>query len=665
MSLQLVSVSPLSQEFGQIEFDLQTQLKTPKAQVTECFDLSNSHFSTHFSLFVKRQDHPNVVHVFVPTESLHQTLQEIAAKGIRVDRKRGFRFRVGSFEFDESQPTGEVVRLAVALGNTLNFQPINTNLLDGLFTEDIPTSSNLRDDYNSLCVSAEGDYVVFHSHQVKPCHLVRFTTVQEAGDNVCEVCGKRKAVVWCVNDSAKLCKECDHESHAGKKMFERHKRIPIEDAMAAGDMCPVHGDSRVEFYCTKCKVPLCVTCKVTGSHSKGDAASHKPIPIKDAYDMAVAAASEADGVVAERERMIDEQLKKVCQKLEGVVANEKDVEDEVMRIAHTVIENAKMLAGERALLLRSMRTELERKKDELKGVCEMLECHRAHSEQVLFVQAFDRYRVIVKGMKDNDGDIQREIDVDGDLFVHGHLDVSYNAKRGSPGKRIRKASMGEEEDARESRRITTPSPEKRRFPVEYTKLTDIAERKKRRHEGDLPFQPFHGSRIVPSSKASTLYLCFPFREVPETRLLFSTERDGRSISKMHELIDGMGITTILVKTGSYVFGGFAAAKWTNNGKPFGEKSSSFLFSLTHNAFIPYRPRVSDACHLLATPDSLTFGRYDLKLADDFDDCSAIIENSYGVGFERGGSDATTFMAGAPTFSADLVEVWGFFTLEKL
>ena len=460
-------------------------------------------------------------------------------------------------------------------------------------------------------------------------------------------------------------KECDHESHAGKKMFERHKRIPIEDAMAAGDMCPVHGDSRVEFYCTKCKVPLCVTCKVTGSHSKGDAASHKLIPIKDAYDMAVAAASEADGVVAERERMIDEQLKKVCQKLEGVVANEKDVEDEVMRIAHTVIENAKMLAGERALLLRSMRTELERKKDELKGVCEMLECHRAHSEQVLFVQAFDRYRVIVKGMKDNDGDIQREIDVDGDLFVHGHLDVSYNAKRGSPGKRIRKASMGEEEDARESRRITTPSPEKRRFPVEYTKLTDIAERKKRRHEGDLPFQPFHGSRIVPSSKASTLYLCFPFREVPETRLLFSTERDGRSISKMHELIDGMGITTILVKTGSYVFGGFAAAKWTNNGKPFGEKSSSFLFSLTHNAFIPYRPRVSDACHLLATPDSLTFGRYDFKLADDFDDCSAIIENSYGVGFERGGSDATTFMAGAPTFSADLVEVWGFFTLEKL
>ena len=660
MSLQLVSVSPLSQEFGQIEFDLQMQLKTPKAQVTECFDLSNSHVSTHFSSFMKRQDHPNVVHVFVPTESLHQPLQEIAAKGIRVDRKRGFRFRVGSFEFDESQPTGEVVRLAIALGNTLNFQPINTNLLDGLFTEDVPTSSNLRDDYNSLCVSGEGDYVVFHSHQVKPCHLVRFTTVQETGDNVCEVCGKRKAVVWCVNDSAKLCKECDHESHTGKKMFERHKRIPIEDAMAAGDMCPVHGDSRVEFYCTKCKVPLCVKCKVTGSHSKGDAASHKLVSIKDAYEMAVAAASEADAVVVERERMIDEQLKKVCQKLEGVVANEKDVEDEVMRIARTVIENAKMLAGERALLLRSMKTELERKKEELKGACEMLECHKAHSEQVLFVQAFDRYRMMVKGMKD----IQRGIDIDGDLFVHGYLDVSYNAKRGSPGKRLRQSSMGEEEDIRESRR-QTPSPEKRRFPVEYTKLTDIAERKKRRYDGELPFQPFQGSRIVPSSKANTLYLCFPFREVPETRLLFSTERDGRSISKMHELIDGIGITAIIVKSGSYVFGGFAAAKWTSNGKPFGEKSSSFLFSLTHNAFIPYRPKVNDACHLLATPDSFTFGRYDLKLADDFDDCSAIIENSYGLGFERGGSDATTFMAGAPTFSADLVEVWGFFTLEKL
>jgi hypothetical protein len=34
---------------------------------------------------------------------------------------------------------------------------------------------------------------------------------------------------------------------------------------------------------------------------------------------------------------------------------------------------------------------------------------------------------------------------------------------------------------------------------------------------------------------------------------------------MHRIIDGVGITAILVQVGSYVFGGFAAVKWVNHG----------------------------------------------------------------------------------------------------
>ena len=202
--------------------------------------------------------------------------------------------------------------------------------------------------------------------------------------------------------------------------------------------------------------------------------------------------------------------------------------------------------------------------------------------------------------------------------------------------------------------------------MEIASLTEIAKRKaeKNAERGmELSFQPFQGSAILTGTMASTLYLCFPFKALPQTHLLFSSERDGRSIAKMHELIDDIGITAILVKVGSHVFGGFAAAKWINNGEPFGEKSSCFLFSVTRDAFIPYRPRVEDACHLFATHDTLTFGRYDLCLANDFDECSAIIENSYGVGFKHGGNEAKTFLAGAATFSADVVEVWGFFTIQ--
>lgn len=669
MSLQLISISPLSHEFGQIEYELQLQLKSPHVQITDCFDLSNSHVSSRFSSYVKHQSRPNIVHVFVPASSLQQSVADIVSQGIRVDRKRGFRFRVGSFEFDNSEETVDVVRLAVSLGRTLNFQPLNSNLLDGLFTSDVPTSSNLRDDYESLCVSAAGDYVIFQSQQVKACQLVRFQTSSFETDNICEMCGERPAVVWCVNDSAKLCKECDTESHSQNKMFQRHKRIPLEDAMGPTDLCPIHGTSKLEYFCTKCRTPLCVSCKVLGSHSKGDAASHPLVPIKEAYENAIEASSRVDQVVTDHVKRLEEQRKTVIRKLEGIVANEKDVEEEVMRIANSVIEKARLLAGERALLLRSMRTELDRKMEEVNGILDILQQHKSDSGEVGFVKAYGRYRNLVEELEDVDG----EVEVEGDLFLHGSLDVSYNAITASTKRKVDEETTEEPVTPKKKRqsptpkpKTKTPSPEKRRssqFPVEYALLTDIADRKKAKMKNqELKFQPFQGSQILPTSKASTLYLCLPFRAQPQTHLLFSTERDGRSITRMHELIDGVGITSILVKAGSYVFGGFAAAKWMNNGRPFGENSSSFLFSITHNAFIPYRPRVSDACHLYATEDSLTFGRYDLNLSDDFDECSAVIENSYGIGLEPGGNDASRFLAGVATFSADIVEVWGFFTV---
>jgi hypothetical protein len=126
------------------------------------------------------------------------------------------------------------------------------------------------------------------------------------------------------------------------------------------------------------------------------------------------------------------------------------------------------------------------------------------------------------------------------------------------------------------------------------------------------------------------------------------------------LIDNVGITLVIVQAGAEIFGGFAASKWRRDGRPFGNGKNSFLFNLTRDAVIPFRPRAPDACHLLATPDSLTFGRRDLILAGDFADCHSTLENSYGVGFEPNSTDAKTFLAGGSDFAADIVEVWGFF-----
>jgi hypothetical protein len=204
--------------------------------------------------------------------------------------------------------------------------------------------------------------------------------------------------------------------------------------------------------------------------------------------------------------------------------------------------------------------------------------------------------------------------------------------------------------------------------VDITSIAFVAQRRERRNRDsgiELTVEPFQGSKIVTDAKeAKTLYLALPFRVQPLTHLLFSSSRDGRSLQKMHELIDGIGITVVLVQCGEFRFGGFAASKWNCDGVPFGDPSGSFLFSLSQDAMISYQNHNDEPCVLCATNDTLTFGRYDLALSGDFDRCSSELENNYGVGWARGSTEAQTFLAGQANFRADHVEVWGFFTIES-
>jgi hypothetical protein len=205
------------------------------------------------------------------------------------------------------------------------------------------------------------------------------------------------------------------------------------------------------------------------------------------------------------------------------------------------------------------------------------------------------------------------------------------------------------------------SPLKRRIrqDVEFASLTELAEKRRIRTRGrEIVFEPFQGSAILTATgERNVLYQCCPLKKAPETRLLFSTERDGRSIAKMHGIIDGIGITVILVQRGPYRFGGFAAAKWNRDGKSYAKAAGSFLFSVTRDAHVPFKR--SAKCALLATETTLTFGETDLVLGGDFEECGSVIEHNYGVGLPPGSDEASTFLAGRKNFSANIVEVWGF------
>jgi hypothetical protein len=636
-------VSPLTDDYGQIEMQLQIELRAPRLQLRECFDISSSGPDSRFRSFTRSVSSPNVVTVFLPTAKLPQSVSDIHLNGLRVDPKTGYRFKFGTLEVNRALTLIEVLRVTVALGNCLNYeQPLPLQPEDSPFISDPPSATFLRPGYHSLCVSSSNEYVIFNPAQINCTALIRFSGGKNLADfdytNLCDICFSRRATIWCVNDSAKLCAPCDHESHRNVKIFEQHTKIELPENLTFIEFCPMHSGVLVEYFCPVCRIPVCVNCRMSGNHARGEAASHELIPIETAYESALAATE--DGTIDTQKAEIARRLELGAYELTDIIEAADAVSAEIRAIADAALQKVTDKTGGRALTLRSAKRELQRKQAELEALTSLFAVTRRRAGPVAFLRACARQSATARALEGDAG-----------IMAVG------------PGRTLRVTGGFElsEVDAPPKERALSPAGTPRRKAVAFgSQETPTVSRS----FDDVPQSPspFEGSAILTQEQASMIYFCFPFRGQPNTHLLFSSVRDGRSVRKCHELVDHVGITAVIVKTESAIIGGFAAAKWRNDGRPFGNGANSFLFNLTEDALIPFHPQAEDACHLFATEDCLTFGRRDLVLAGDFDHCSSAVENAYSMGLEPGSEEANTYLVGTHEFVAEIVEIWGFFVV---
>jgi hypothetical protein len=618
-----------------------------------------------------------VITVFVPVGELEQSYEDLHLRGIRFDRNTGLRALATSVRIDRNAEWIEVIRISLAAGRVLNYQPpVFVREYDVDFREPQPSPEDLQG-HDSLCVTATGEYVVFSPDQVQCCNFVRFRGGKNLAtyddDGRCDLCKAAEATIWCVNDGAKFCDECDRLSHTNE-IQERHTRMTVKEGRALMEFCPHHTDLHVAYYCDLCKIPVCIECKMVGHHARGECAVHELRPIRSSYAEAYKSSEHPSPIVVRRRKEIAEKLLEVDLVRDDIWANTERVILDIQELANRAIEQAKLLAGQKLLIVRSVRTELLRKNSDLEAMMHSLMIHREKSGPLAFLQAFHRQNLMATGLqeqtkKENDqesSDLPLEITVRGDLRIHGNLRV--DAAVPSPVRPLsRPPEREEEEEPPEQAPPLCPrsptSPLKRAaHPFEFTSLLALAARRRQRIAAPpLTFEPFKESRIVTDSdERSMLYFCCPFKGQPFTRLLFSTEADRRSIATMHDRIDDVGITILFARRGPYKFGGFAAMKWKMNGEPFAQSSGSFLFSLTRDAQVPLRPGGA----LSATKDTLRFGESDLVFAEDFERCTSEIEHGFGIGLPEGSPEACSFLAGRRDFKPDLVEVWGFFTYDE-
>jgi len=140
----------------------------------------------------------------------------------------------------------------------------------------------------------EGDYdhtyVIYEPTQILPLYMVRFRLEPKEDSKVamiCMNCEIEPAVMHCPQCDAKLCSECDTKHH-NQKLLRGHKRYRIardgmtlsmeEDKSSNGgfssltirSMCPKHPKQSVQFFDPILHVPVCIHCKMTGSHARGE-----------------------------------------------------------------------------------------------------------------------------------------------------------------------------------------------------------------------------------------------------------------------------------------------------------------------------------------------------------------------------------------------------------
>lgn len=659
------NIPSFSEEFGYTEHLLRMQLNAPSLKISELSDFKLKPIITQFENFIKNHNPVNVVDAFIPVSEISQDVSNVSRYGIRVSPKDGFAFTLNDIKINKS---GENVlyHAQIALGAVYNYQDMKAPLDSIQYISTPPTSENLPSGYDSLRIG-NNKFVVFHQNQVKNLHLVKFTWDPKfekvnPSRNVCDICGKPDAKLYCTNDHLKLCQKCDASQHKSQET-KNHKREPLETSLSQNQKCPEHQDHPVQYYCNKCKLPVCVDCKVKGSHSNREFLKHKLTPIDEAFKNCVKEHQDESDFITKRHQILDNEIKNKDAELQQIAKNLKETEDEIMRMAMKAIHDARNQSNQSANLVKSAKLELIRKKDELERQKNLVKGAIDEGEPLYVLQTVKDDELYTNFVKENK-DLPLKIEGIANLDVFGQIQVKPQAV---PAK-LNNSSLVQNREINEfdSDQNAEEDEEEIEDLPHISSLAKIAERKLKKFQEmntKFDFVPFQDSQILTNDELrNRLYLCLPFKAVPEPHILFSSFIHGMTMKSLHENVDNVGITCVLIKFGKNIFGGFAGTKWTPDGNPKREKSSTFLFQLTKDAYIPYGGQKEDTFYTVSTENYISFGGEDLKISGkSLEECSSAIENSFGVGLKYGSKAAKEFLAGKHQFKPDAIEIWGFFS----
>ena len=357
------------------------------------------------------------------------------------DADKGAIFSVGQIGMDESNvPAGpaqyEFVHFRIAVGRSFVVDPAQVGVhgipagYDSMLVHkgvDEEAANGASSNNAATGGDYHHEYIISDESRIYPDFVVNFVFDVKADRvrdvPVCECCNDRPASVYCLQDQAKMCHECDQQMHSRHAIFKSHRRVPINDMERTAEtiLCADHPSMPVQFYDPIAHVPVCVHCKMTGSHSSGENANHPLVKIADAHEASMHDMAGEQRIIEGRCHTIRQQLASIESRIERVNANHGRCQDQICEIVRKVMQVLHEETQSKLSALLSDESELRRQLEYYAWADKFLKYQRASANPVEFLQMFRSHSSLLAQAPSEI--VDGAADVKPDIRVFGRLDI--------------------------------------------------------------------------------------------------------------------------------------------------------------------------------------------------------------------------------------------------
>lgn len=177
----------------------------------------------------------------------------------------------------------------------------------------------------------------------------------------------------------------------------------------------------VQFFDPVAHIPVCVHCKMSGSHSTGDFANHPLVPIQEAYMASMKDVEYEQQIIEDRRKNIYSQLAHIERTMDQVNANHDKCQDQIYEIVQKVVQVLHEETQSKLSALLADESELKRQLEYFAWTENFLKYQQASVNPVEFLSVFKSHSSVMAQapteIVDGAGGVRPDIRVIGRLDV--------------------------------------------------------------------------------------------------------------------------------------------------------------------------------------------------------------------------------------------------------